>query len=419
MYAANRVVRGVLAVALTLVLMAGTGAVGTVAADGPEVTVDVPRELVTDHDNEIRLNVTGGPDGELEIRVFVDGALVYSDETADRNVSFMYEPTEMGGKNLTAVVEPAGPDGPDTRAARVRVQRFIEHRRVLDHRVWNGVAAPIPDTVEEEVRRIAEENYSLNDSLNMFWGPTDGDGTMYVQLTPKDVRYGSMRLVGSLPTNSSRRRHELSNGLVVCFYNANYLTFYESPDVVLPTNESLEHADNVVVDGSLERIGDVAHRYVGDATERDVVLVDHADVIGTVSGDAYVRGAVIDVPFADTFYERIYGLDADTYVLPLEVLTADEVPKVTGNDRILSDREDARVLINWVESDRTFPASADRKEDRFGEPGTAEEDPQRGSPPADGDGPDGSDGGEPEDQGLAVTIVAAAVCLAGLIVRRR
>lgn len=392
--------------------------------------VDVPHEVVVDYDNEFYVSVEsdhGVSEHEVSLPD-VDVSRWYVENESSSRSSVFYRPRELGGKDLKFEVEVVFEDG-ETVTHEEEV--FLDHRNVVGPRVWDGVAMPIPDDLEEDVHEVASREYGLNDSVNLFWGPTTADGTMYILATHREVEYGGFSMIGSLATYAEDRHFEIAEDVYLCFYHANYLTFFDREDVVLPSDEEIEHGDAVAIDASFDRVDEMAYRYNGEAVEEDVVFVDHSGVLGDgVEGD-YVRGSVVDVPFTRMYYLQHMGLEADIYVYPTEVLAADEVPKVVDGDRVVSGEGDVEVLRNWVESDRTRVPTVDdprrgtvEVDDGAGvgdrvdseEPGVDEADEHEGD---DVDYDDGEvDDVEADDEPLPLGYAALAAALTSLFLTR-
>lgn len=403
------------------------GGVAAAQSNNTSVEVDLPDEFVVDQDNEIDVDVelsTPGSVEDVSVELYAESVSdrlhpdeptrqaeqVASGRSSDGKVVLRYQPEEMGPKKLYFRVEVSYSDGS---SETLELEEHVEHDRVLDSRIWRGVAMPVPDSIEDDVERVVREDwrfadqYDLEDETRMFWGPTTGDGRLYLLLTPREVEYGTFEMIGSLACYPDEIYYELTEEFLVCFYVANYVTYYDMPDVVLPSRKDLEHGDNVVVDSSVEEIHPGFYEYTGDRSDRDIVFVDHSGVLSSPSSQNWVRGAVLDptsVPFIRYFYSREYGVNASLYIYPLETVESPEPEDARDEIVVKAGQEDHEIIQSW-------------KADTEPETDVANEGSQSGdSPETDGGARERRDGGEigseapqPPSQDLSsvVTLLAA------------
>lgn len=309
------------------------------------IGVELPSEFVVTEEHPVRVSVESSREVESSKLVMSVNGERQTEAEADSDVlKIRYTPEDIGELEFEFTVDVRFEDGGE---ATLHASRTVPPENVLDHRVWRGVAMPVPEKFEEQVGDAAANRSLPRGNETMFWGPTTGDGTMYALLTDERVEYGPFAMVGSLATQREERDHVVQGEFVLCFYNANYPVFYDEPAVETPSSDEVEHGDVVAFDLKVEEVVDGFYEYRGNGTEESVVFVDHSDVLeGDPSGEV-VRGAVVDVPFAHSFYPEQYGVDADFYVYPMETVNSSEVPVAGDGIQVVSGEANLEVLQTW------------------------------------------------------------------------
>lgn len=424
-----------LSTALGIVVLFGFVSPGVASAETQTLEVEItsPDEMFVDHENVVEVNLSSSRGiEETWIELHVEsvsasshpseltrqGKLVSRAESGDGSLELQYEPEEMGPKNLYLYGEVEYVDGGGENFER---KIRIPHDAVLEPRVWEGVAVPIPESVDGDVERVIREDwrfsdeYDLENETNLFWGPTTGDGRLYLLLTPKQVEYGPFRMVASLACYPDHIYYELTEDFLVCFYVANHLTFYDRPATVLPTNQALRHGETVVLDASYQKIRQRLYEYTGERTDREIVFVDHSNVLESSDGER-ILGVVLNVPFTRYFYEEQYNVSG-YYVYPMEVLQPSEEPKLSGDPEIKSGLRDHVWMEKW--ENETASVRSPQNDSSSGRSIDTSDEDAPGSKPSSEAAVESSRRSKPHDQGLNLFHSFLALSIAFILTLNR